>query len=118
MLELNATKSEVAFFSNWSHEFKFEPTITVDEKAIPFNSRPKLLGVRYDTLLTFNDHTVEVAHAATEKLGMIASVGNTAWGWSKYHLQQLYFSYTRTRLDYSGPGWQPWLSESSIQLLE
>ena len=24
----------------------------------------------------------------------------------------------RTRLDYSGPGWQPWLCESSIQLLE
>ena len=118
LLELNATKSEVAFFSNWSHEFKFEPTITVDEKAIPFNSRPKLLGVRYDTSLTFHDHTVEVARAATEKLGMIAAVGNTAWGWSKYHLRQLYFSYMRTRLDYSGPGWQPWLSESSIQLLE
>ena len=118
MLQLNATKSEVAFFSKWSHEASFKPTINVDNKAIPFNPTPKLLGVRFDTTLTFTPHAEEVARAASEKLGLLAAVGNTSWGWDKYHLRQLYFTYLRSKMDYSGAGWQPWLAASSISILE
>ena len=118
MLQLNANKSEVAFFTKWSHEASFKPTINVENKAIPFNPTPKLLGVRFDTSLTFNPHAEEVARAASGKLGLLAAVGNTSWGWDKYHLRQLYFTYLRSKMDYSGAGWQPWLSASSISTLE
>ena len=49
---------------------------------------------------------------------MLASVGNSHWGWDKHHLGQLYFAYMRTKMDYSGPGWQPWLSPTSVAVLE
>ena len=117
-LELNASKSEVSFFSTWTHEANFTPSINIDNKAIPYKKSPKLLGVRYDWNLSFTAHVEEVTRSASGKLGMLASVGNSHWGWDKHHLGQLYFAYMRTKMDYSGPGWQPWLSESSIALLE
>ena len=49
---------------------------------------------------------------------MLGSVSKSKWGWDKQHLIQLYISYQRTKLDYSGPGWQPWLSDSAIENLE
>ena len=73
MLQLNATKSEVAFFTKWSHEASFKPVINVDNKAIPFNPRPKLLGVRFDTSLTFTSCAEEVARAASEKTWFASS---------------------------------------------
>ena len=45
-------------------------------------------------------------------------MGNTKWGWDKAHLKKLYFSYVRSKLDYAGPGWQPWLTKSNIEVLE
>ena len=47
-LELNSTKSESSFFSTWTHESSYKPDILIDDKIIPFNKTPKLLGVRYD----------------------------------------------------------------------
>ena len=85
---------------------------------IPFNKTPKLLGVRYDWTLSFHTHTEEVAHAVTAKLGILVTVGNSQWGWDKYHIGQLYYAYMRTKMDYCGAGWQPWLSDTSIGVLE
>ena len=127
-LDLNASKSEVTFFSRNTHESKYEPSLhikkvdkvngTVVKSPIPFNPTPTLLGVIYDRTLSFREHTVEVCKAASNKVGMIAAVGNSQWGWNKEHLRQLYFAFLRSKMDYSGPGWQPWLCDSYMNLLE
>ena len=85
-LNLNASKSEVAFFSTWTHEANHIPSVSIGGTPIPFNPTPKLLGVRFDRTLSFEPHAKEVAQAASGKLGMIASVGNSKWGWDKEHL--------------------------------
>ena len=118
MLGLNATKSESTFFSTWTHEATFKPDILIDNKVITFNKTPKLLGVIYDRTLSFHTHTEEISHTVSTKLGILASVSNSQWGWDKYHIGQLYFAYMRSKMDYSGAGWQPWLSETSIGVLE
>ena len=117
-LELNATKSEVTFFSTWTHEANFQPSFSIANKVVPYKKSPKLFGVRYDWNLSFTAHVEEVSKAVSGKLGMLASVGNSHWGWDKHHLGQLYFAYMRTKMDYSGPGWQPWLSPTSVAVLE
>ena len=88
-LELNATKSEVTFFSTWTHEANFQPSISIANKVVPYKKTPKLLGVRYDWNLSFTAHVEEVSKAVSGKLGMLASVGNSHWGWDKHHLGQL-----------------------------
>ena len=117
-LGLNASKSEVAYFSTWNKESAHIPSVTINGVQLPFNPTPKLLGVTFDRQLTFAPHAKAVSVAATSKLGMLASVGNSSWGWDKEHLKQLYFAFMRTKLDYSGPGWQPWLADDNIKILE
>ena len=106
------------YHSTWTHEANHIPSVSIGGTPIPYNPAPKLLGVHFDRTLSFEPHAKEVARAASGKLGIIASVGNSKWGWDKEHLRQLYFSFMRSKMDYSGPGWQPWLSDHSINLLE
>ena len=98
-LTLNATKSEVTFFSVWSREAKYTPSININGTQIPFNPNPKLLGVKYDRTLSFEPHVKEITRAATSKLRLLGAVGNSKWGWDKERLVQLYYAYVRSKPD-------------------
>jgi ribonuclease HI len=119
-LNLNPTKSEVAFFSTWTREQEtpWEPTIMIDGKRIPFNVIPKMLGVVLDTTLSFGEQVKEVTRQATEKLKLMSALAHTEWGWRKRDLMKIYLTFIRSRLDYGAAAWQPWLSETSIEKLD
>ena len=117
-LTLNASKSEVAFFSTWTKESNHQPIITIDGTRIPFNPNPTLLGVTFDRQLTFAKHLEDVMKQAASKTKMIAAVSHSKWGWDKQHLTQLFYAYIRSKLDFAGPGWQPWLSDTNLKVLD
>ena len=117
-LSLNGSKSEVGFFSTWTKEAPWTPSLQIDSESVPFNPNPKLLGVYLERQLSFEKHTSIVTKEAAAKIKIISAVGNSKWGWNKEHLKKLYFSYVRSKLDYAGPGWQPWLSTTNIAVLE
>ena len=117
-LKLNATKSEVSFFSSWTGDAKWEPTITIDGAAIKYNPLPVLLGVTLDRQLTFSPHTENVAERAIGKTRMLAALSHSEWGWKRDTLKCIYLSSIRSIFDYAAPGWQPWLSKSNINILE
>ena len=117
-LGLNTTKSEVAFFSTYTKEAEHKPTITINGERIPFNPKPKLLGVFLDRQLTFVPHLTEMKKSSSSKMKLIGAVANSKWGWNKEELKKLYFSFVRSKMDYAGPSWQPWLADSNISTLE
>jgi len=119
-LTLNATKSEVCYFStsNKAEEFLVRPIIKIGKDTIPFNPYPKLLGVTFDKSLTFRNHVMNVTKIAGNKTKLLAAVGNSKWGWQKQQLTQLYFAHVRSIIDYCGPGWQPWLSAANIKVIQ
>ncbi len=71
-----------------------------------------------DRQLTFGKHTEIVSQKAVSKNKIISAVAHSKWGWDKQHLTQLYYAYVRSQLDYAGPGWQPWLSDTNRNILE
>ena len=119
-LSLNASKSEVCYFSSSTktEEFLVRPIIKIGRDAIPFNPHPKLLGVTFDKSLTFRNHVKNVRKIAGSKTKLLSAVGNSKWGWQKQQLTQLYFAHVRTIIDYYGPGWQPWLSATNIKIIQ
>ena len=117
-LTLNSTKSEVSFFTTYTHEAKWKPAISVDGKRIPFTEHPRLLGVYLDCQLSFHYHTKEIAGAASKKLRLLSLVSHSDWGWGRAELHKLYSAFVRTKLDYAAPSWQPWLSPSNVELLD
>ena len=92
--------------------------MTIKGVKIPFNKHPKLLGVILDRQLSFEKQTKEVTKAASSKIKMIRAVSNTTYGWGRDQLKKLFFSFVRSKLDYAGPAWQPWLSDTNVALLE
>ena len=117
-LTLNSTKSEVSFFTTWTHEAAWEPSIVAEGETIPFAKYPRLLGVYLDCQLSFHYHTKEAAAAAIKKLRLLAMVSYSTWGWGRAELMKLYSAFVRSKLDYAASSWQPWLSPSNVDVLD
>ena len=119
-LSLNATKSEVSFFSNNTHddEAKWKPTILIDKKPIEFQPTPRLLGVVLDRQMTFSTHTTNVTTSAAAACRMLNALSHSEWGWRKEHLRSVYDTFIKSKMDYSGPAWQPNLAATHIHKLE
>ena len=117
-LKLNVGKSEVSAFSAWSNDSKWEPTISLQGRNIPFNSTPRLLGVLLDRSFTCNTH-IDKLHADTaSRLRGMKLVSHSTWGWKKSTVKTMYFAYVRSKMDYAAPAWQPWLSNTNMTRLE
>ena len=82
-LKLNSSKSEVGFFSTYSHDAKCEPSITIGGSRIPYKKYPRMLGVHLDCQLSFVKQTEEAVKQASGKLKLLAVLANTEWGWGE-----------------------------------
>ena len=56
-LNLNADKSEAAFFTTATREIKYQSTIFIAGEIIKVNPNPRLLGVYLDPQLSFNEYS-------------------------------------------------------------
>ena len=129
-LDLNASKSEVAFFTTNTNtlEYNWKPSIKLfsndlqqlfgDGEDFTFRDHPRLLGVLLDRQLCFGPQVKNITKEATKKLRLLRMVSNSEWGWSRNHLKNLYLTFGRSKLNYAAPGWQPWLSDTQIAKLE
>ena len=116
-LILNAKKSEVSFFSTWTREANWSPTITIGGEKVRFSPTPRLLGVVLDRNLNFGPHVDNISDKLTPKFRMLGAVANTAWGWKKQHLMKVYRAHFDSVLHYAGFAWQPSASDSHIERL-
>ena len=116
-LNLNAAKSEVAYFTSWTHE-KWTPAITIEEKQIECTPTPRLLGVTLDSHLTFSKHVDNVCKAATSSCRMLSALSNSSYGWRKQYLTTVYQCIVKSKMDYSGPAWQGNIAETHTKALE
>ena len=117
-LKLNATKSEVSFFSHYSGDKALRPTILIEGKPIGFNETPRLLGVTLDRSLTLTTHVDNICDEATNKLKMLSCVSHSKWGWRKEQVMRIYNSHLKSRMDYAGWAWQSNLSDRNYNRLE
>ena len=117
-LNLNATKSEVSFFSTWNGDAEHKPTVIVEGTNIPFKKNPRLLGVYLDRQLTFNAQVKHVKEEVTKKFGMLSALANTEYGWRKEDLKVVYSAFINSKMHYAAAAWQPWLSDTNVQVLD
>lgn len=127
-LDLNASKSEAAFFSTWTAEAKWSPKIRMFDNEFQrifgegaeftFNKNPRLLGVILDRQLTFGPQVEKVTSEATSKMKLLMALSRTDWGWRKEGLKTLYTTFCRGKMMYAPAAWQPWLSKTQVEKLE
>ena len=117
-LNLNAEKCEASFFSTSTKEANWSPSIKIDGQVIKHEPTPRLLGVTFDRTLCFGPHVNTIVKAATSKLKILAKLSYSDWGCNKSDLFRIYQAVVRSKMDYAGPAWQPWLSETQMDKLE
>ena len=117
-LSLNAGKCEVCLFTSDTNEAKWEPAVKIGNTTLAVNKNPVFLGVTLDRGLSFNAHLDKVIQRANNKCRILAAVANRKWGWKISNLRTIYLACIRSGLDYCGPAWQPFLSESNRDRLE
>ena len=105
-LNLNGTKSEVAFFTTYTKEHSWIPEIKIDGKQIGYTETPRLLGVTLDKSLTFDLHSTNVSKSAATACSMLSALANSSFGWRKQNLVTVYHGMVKSKMDYAGPAWQ------------
>jgi hypothetical protein len=99
---LNLKKCEVSFFSADPHESKWRPVVEVEGTQLAFNPNPLFLGVKLGRTLSEKEQADRKAD----------------WGWSSDLLRKVYQTSLLSRAIYAGGGWLPWLSASSVEMLD
>ena len=127
-LDLNASKSEVSFFSTYTKESKWQPTIKLYNNEFQllfdegdefcFNKTPRLLGVILDRQLSFGPQVDRVTAEATKKTKMLSALSGTDWGCGKRELRSLYYTFSRSKMLYAASSYQPWMSATQRKRME
>ena len=117
-LNLNADKSEVCPFSTWSNDSSWKPNVFIGTQKIRVNVTPRLLGVILDRSLTFNPHLKKLTSLLSSSIRIIRATAHTSWGWRCLTLKMAFHALIRSKLDYTAPAWQPWLSATNLSSLD
>ena len=110
-LLVSPEKSTVTLFTSDCHEAKIHPQIKIKNLLVPLEKHPRLLGVTFDTMHTFNQHAKLTASKASKKINILKSLAGSTWGQSKETLILTYKSICRSVTEYAAV-WAPVISKS------
>ena len=115
---LLSDKSVVTFFSAASCDYKWVPSLNMNNLPMKFDPAPKLLGIYMNRTLSFQQHVEYVVRKVEKRCNLLGCLGNTGWGWKKRPMRSVYLATQRSILDYAAPAWQPWISRTQMDRLE
>ena len=89
-LKVAPTKSTITLITNYTKEHRHTPQLTLDNTAIPHKHSTKILGVTYDTSLSFKDHIHDTKQKCTHRLSTLRTLTGTDFGQQKEALTLMY----------------------------
>ena len=92
--------------------------LTINNKALPMATHPKVLGLTLDPKLTYSTHIHNISVRAHKPLQIIKALTATGWGKQKETLMVTYKAVMRPALEYASSVWSPIASSTSINKLQ
>ena len=117
-LQISVSKSSVSLFTPDSNQSHLHPQVHLRGTLLPLDRRPKILGVRLDTFLSFKYHAEETAGKVIKSNNALKALAGTSWGQDKETLTMTYKAIGRSVLNYASPTWSPFLSNTSYTKLQ
>ena len=77
-----------------------DPVLKLDKDHIQFAKEAKILGLIWDTKLTFEPHITYLKARCQKSLNILKVLSRTEWGADRTTLLKLYRSLVRSKLDY------------------
>ena len=117
-LLLNPDKTTCTLFTPDPAEYTSNLDLTINNKALPMATHPKVLGLTLDPKLTFSTHIHNISVQAHKPLQIIKALTATGWGKQKETLMATYKAVMRPALEYASSVWSPIASSTSINKLQ
>jgi hypothetical protein len=99
------------------HETKWQPVVEVKGTQLMFNPNLLFLGVELSRTLSGKEQADRKAASLTKGSQMLTALSGSNWGWSSDLLRKVYQTSLLSGATYAGGGWLPWLSASSVEML-
>ena len=96
---INTSKTIGIVFSNKG--ITINPTLKINDRIIEFKSSCKILGVAFDSRLSWMHHIQDVRERISPRLNLMRSLTGVNWGASKSTLLIIYKAWIRSILDYN-----------------
>ena len=117
-LLLNPDKTTCTLFTPDPAEYTSNLDLTINNKALPMATHPKVLGLTLDPKLTYSTHIHNISVQAHKPLQIIKALTATGWGKQKETLMATYKAVMRQALEYASSIWSPIASSTSINKLQ
>jgi hypothetical protein len=117
-LHLSIPKCSTTLFTPDFYQSDYHPKILIDNIHLPLNKSPKLLGVTFDTHLTFRNHVSNIQNTTKKRLNILKALAGRTWGQDKATISLTYNSVIRPVINYAAPIWSPTTSKTNIQKLQ
>lgn len=117
-LTLSVEKSTATIFTSWTKEVNTQLDIKVNNLRLPTIKNPKILGVTFDNLLTYNAHAKTIIERVKKRNNAIKLLGGTDWGKEKETIITAYKTIGRSIINYAAPIWTPQLSNTHWKSLQ
>ena len=117
-LLINPTKSTATIFTTATAEINKELPIYINNTKVPSDNKPKILGVRYDSQMTFKHHCKDMKDSMTVKNNALKKLAGTTWGCDKETILSTYKAAVQPITNYCAPIYTPQLSDTNWNKLQ
>ena len=117
-LILNPDKTTCTLFTPDPAEYTSNLDLTINNKALPMATHPKVLGLTLDPKLTYSTHMHNISVHTHKPLQIIKALTATGCGKQKETLMATYKAVMRPVLEYASSVWSPLASSTSINKLQ
>jgi hypothetical protein len=117
-LAIAPAKSQATLFTSATHQSRKDPEVTINLAPVELVKTPKILGVTFDTHLTFAPHAASIITRATDRLKVMKALSGTSWGHQKETQMLTFKSLIRPVISYACPVWFPNLAQGHVDRLQ
>ena len=80
---LKPSKSSATTLTSFSHEVGLDLNIKINGEAVPTVKKPKILGVTFDSLLSFRQHVKNIKTKILAQNNFLKALSGSIWGKEK-----------------------------------
>ena len=117
-LKVAPAKSTSTLLTSHNKEHQHRPTATLNNTTIPHTHETKILGVTYNTSMSFAPHINNIVTKCRPRLNALRTLAGTTFGQNKETLSLVYKQHIRSIMDYASPAWAPVISNTQLNKLQ
>ena len=117
-LLISAPKSTITLFSPDKHQFQMHPDITLEDKQLPLERSPKILGVIMDPSISFQKHCNYVSDRINKRYNMLKALVESSWEQDKETSLLTYNALGKSIARYAAPAWSTNASDSIFKKIQ